>query len=166
MRAEPDEAEAFLKYAEALIYLERPREALNVFQKLLQTKPMHPMAHIGAAQSKSLLGGDPFPHLDAAIEINRAATIAVLKKTYDFRTLAPSEFETVYSLEELTRLLNVSSAEIKIFAENHNLPIASDNGSILESELSRWVGVQNRYNLLPFGLHWSAPTPRRLPDIY
>jgi tetratricopeptide (TPR) repeat protein len=165
IRAEPDEAEAFIRYAEALIYLEKPREALKVFQKLLQTKPMHPMAHIGAAQSKSLLGGDPYPHLDAALEINRTATITVLKKTYDYRTLSPSEFETVYSREELTRLLNVTPSEIKTFADKHNLPVAHDNGSMLESELSRWVGIQNRYNLLPFGLHWSAPTPRQLPDI-
>jgi len=165
IRVEPDEAEAHIRYAEALLYLERPREALKVFQKILQTQPMHPMAHIGAAQAKSLLGGDPYPHLDAAAEINKIATIAVLKKTYDFRTLSPSEFETVYSAEELIRILNVTHSELKTFTDTYNLPLAPHDGSIHESELSRWVGIQNRYNLLPYGLHWSAPTPRQLPDI-
>jgi len=165
LRVEPNEAEAYIRCAEALLYLERPREALKVFQKLLQNQPMHPMAHIGAAQSKSLLGGDPYPHLDAAFEISKTATTTVLKKTFDFRTLAPSEFETVYTAEEIARLLNVTLAELKTFADRHNLPLSPHDGAIHESELSRWVGIQNRYNLLPYGLHWSAPTPRQLPDI-
>ncbi|MDR0498413.1 MAG: hypothetical protein LBH03_01600 [Holophagales bacterium] len=165
MRAEPDETEAFIRYAEALIYLERPKEALKVFQNILQNKPMHPMAHIGAAQSKSLLGGDPYPHLDAAFELDKTATTSVLKETFDYRSIVHSEFETVYPLDELPRLLNVTQAEIKVFVSRHNMPLAPPDGSIHESELSRWVGIQNRYNLLPYGLHWSAPTPRKLPDI-
>ena len=35
--------------------------------------------------------------------------------------------------------------------------------AIRETELTRWVGIQNRYQLLPAGLHWTAPTPRSVP---
>jgi len=166
LRLEPDEPEAAVRHAEALIYLERPKEALKILQNLLQANPMHPMAHLGAAQAKSLLGGDPYAHLDAALELDKTATILVLKETFDYRSLAHSPFETVYASEELTRLLNITPAEFKTFVEKHKMPVSPSDGSIYESELSRWVGIQNRYNLLPYGLHWSAPTPRKLPEIY
>jgi tetratricopeptide (TPR) repeat protein len=165
IRAEPDEPEALIRQAEALIYLERPKEALEVFQKLLTSNPMHPMAHLGAAQAKSLLGGDPYPHLDAAMELDRPITVSVLKETFDYRTILHSAHEAAYTLDLLAGLLNVTPAEIKTFVNKHRLPLASPNSSIRESELSRWVGIQNRYNLLPYGLHWSAPTPRSLPEI-
>ena len=45
------------------------------------------------------------------------------------------------------------------------LPLAGSEGTVRESELARWVGVMNRYALLPGGLNWSAPTPRRLPEL-
>ena len=164
MGAEPEEAEAPIRHAEALLYLERPRDALRVLRALLQNNPMHPMAHIGAAQAKSLLGGDPYPHLDAAFELDGGFTEAVLKATFDYRALSHSANEASYTLPELQALLGVTRAELRTFAEERLMPLAED-GSIHESDLSRWVGIQNRYNLLPYPLHWSAPTPRKLPDI-
>jgi hypothetical protein len=165
MRAEPDEPEAHLRHGEALIYAERPNEALEIFQHLLRSNPMHPMAHLGAAQAKSLMGGDPFPHLDAALELNRAIAFSVLGETFDYRSLAHHANEASYQMNELPRLLGVTPAEIKTFVKKHQLPIAPDTESVRESELSRWVGIQNRYGLLPYPLHWSAPTPRKLPEI-
>lgn len=164
-RVEPDEPEAFIRYAEALIYLEKPKEALEVFQRLLGSNPMHPMAHLGAAQAKSLLGGNPYPHLDAAMELDRPIAVSVLKETFDYRSISYSTSEAAYTQDLLAGLLNVTPAEINTFVRKYHMPIASPNGSIHESELSRWVGIQNRYNLLPYGLHWSAPTPHSLPEI-
>jgi tetratricopeptide (TPR) repeat protein len=161
----PSEPESFVRHAEALLYLEKPKEALKVFQDLLLTNPMHPMAHIGAAQAKGFLGGDPYPHLDAALELNSPLTISVLKETFDYRAISHSIFEKVYPLSELPELLGVSLAELKTFMEKHQMPLNPNDGSIHESALSRWVGIQNRYNLLPSPLHWSAPTPRKLPEI-
>ena len=166
LRLQPDEAEAIVRHAEALIYLERPGEALTVLQRLLQANPMHPMAHIGVAQAKSLLGGDPYAHLDAALELDRSVTISVLRETFDYRSLSHPVSETVYTSGELHGLLNITPAMLKTFVNKFNLPLDVSKGSIHESELSRWVGIQNRYNLLPYGLHWSAPTPRKLPEIY
>jgi hypothetical protein len=165
MRAEPQEPEAHIRRGEALIYAERPKDALEIFQNLLRLNPMHPMAHLGAAQAKSLMGGDPFPHLDAALELNRAIAISVMTETFDYRSLARHANEASYAMNELPRLLGVTPAEIKTFAKNHQLPISPDTESVRESELSRWVGVQNRYGLLPYPLHWTAPTPRKLPEI-
>jgi hypothetical protein len=165
MCAEPDEPEAHLRHAEALIYAERPREALDIFQNMLKSNPMHAMAHIGAAQAKSLMGGDPFPHLDAATELNGTMTLSVLRETFDYRSLVAHPNEPSYSISELPKLLGVTPAEINTFAKNHQMPIAPDTESVRESELSCWVGVQNRYGLLPYPLHWSAPTPRKLPEI-
>jgi len=165
MRAEPNEPEAQLRHAEALIYAERPKEALEIFEGLLRSNPMHPMAHLGAAQAKSLMGGDPFPHLDAAVELNRTLAVSVLCETFDYRSLARHANEASYPANELPRLLGVTPSEIKTFAKSHQLPLAPDTESVRESELSRWVGVQNRYGLLPYPLHWSAPTPRKLPEI-
>ncbi|MCL1892651.1 MAG: hypothetical protein FWG02_00250 [Holophagaceae bacterium] len=164
-RSEPNEPEAFIRHAEALIYLERPKEALEICIQLLHTNPIHPLAHIGAAQAKSLLGGNPYPNLDAAVELDRSNTLLVLKESYDYRSITRKEYDVTYTQEMLTRLLNVTPAEVKTFVYKHHLPLAPSNGSISESELSLWVGIQNRYNLLPYGLHWSAPTPRSLPDI-
>jgi len=165
MCAAPDEIEAYLRYAEALIYVERPDEALDIFQNLLNSNPMHAMAHIGAAQAKSLMGGDPFPHLDAAVELNAAMAHSVLRETFDYRSLAAHPNEPSYLMSELPKLLGIASAEIKTFAKNHQMPINPETESVRESELSRWVGAQNRYGLLPYPLHWSAPTPRKLPEI-
>jgi len=164
-RLEPGEPEAFIRHGEALIYIERPREALKTFQNLLRSNPMHPMAHIGAAQAKCLLGGDPYPHLDAALELDKATTLAVLKETFDYRTLTRPEYETAYLLDELPRILGITTAELRILVEKYHLPVDTKDGFVGESVLSRWVGVQNRYNLLPKRLHWSAPTPTRLPEI-
>jgi hypothetical protein len=165
LRAEPEETEAIIRRAEALIYLERPKEALAIFLKLSRSNPMHPMAHLGVAQAKSLLGGNPYSYLDAALALDRATTMAVLKETFDYRSITHTDYDSVYSLELLTGLLNVTPAEIKAFVNKYHMPLRLPDGSIYESELSRWVGIQNRYNLLPNVIHWSAPTPRKLPEI-
>jgi tetratricopeptide (TPR) repeat protein len=165
MRFEPGEPEAALRHGEALVYLERPREALVVFQGLLKTNPFHAFAHLGAAQAKGLLGGDPFPHLDAAFELNSPLTLAVLRETFDYRALESKGGEPLYSFGRLPGLLGVTPSEIKTFADRHRMPLDERVGSIRESELSLWVGVMNRFSLLPYSLHWSAPTPIRLPDI-
>ncbi|MDR1840415.1 MAG: hypothetical protein LBQ86_00610 [Holophagales bacterium] len=166
LRFAQGEPEAFVRHGEALLYTERPREALKIFQELLRSNPMHPMAHIGAAQAKGLLGGDPYPHLDAALELDRATTLSVLRETFDYRSLVRAEFEAFYLLNELPGLLGVTPGEIKVFINKHRLPLDPKNRSVYESELSRWAGIQNRYNLLPYGLHWSAPTPVRLPEVF
>jgi len=165
MRCDPGEPEAALRHGEALVYLERPGEALAVFRAILGSSPMHPYAHIGAAQSRGLLGGDPFPHLDAAFELNSPLTVAVLRETFDYRTLSRAAHDAVYGAGRLPALLGVTPAELRAFAEERRMPLDGADGAIRESELSRWVGVQNRYGLLPFALHWSAPTPAGLPDV-
>jgi hypothetical protein len=168
MRAEPDVLEATIRHAEALIYLERPKEALEICQDLLRSNPMHPMVHLGVAQAQSLLGYNPYPHLDAAMALDRGITLTVLKETFDYRSISHPVFEATYQMDMLTGLLNVTPAEIKTFVAKHHLPISPSpkgSGMIHESELSRWVGIQNRYSLLPYGLHWSAPTPHKLPEI-
>jgi tetratricopeptide (TPR) repeat protein len=166
MRSEPGEPEASIRHGEALIYLGRPREALRVFQGLLMANSLHPFAHIGAAQAKALLGGDPYPHLDAAFELSSPLTVQVLKETFDYRSAEPRSGEASYPFEQLPGLLCVTPAEIMAFAEAHRMPLDELDGSIRESDLSLWVGVQNRFGLLPFPLHWSAPTPAKLPDVY
>jgi hypothetical protein len=71
--------------------------------------------------------------------------------------------ETIYATEDLPGVLGITSGEIRNFMENHGLPL--HGGQIRESELSRWVQIQNRYQLLPVGLHWLAPTPRHIPEL-
>ncbi len=161
---EPRSLEAHLRRGEALAHLERPREALEAFKAALRLDPMDVQAHLGAGQSVSLLGGDPFPHLDAAQELDPAFTRAVLKETYDYRLLDPQRSARVYAFEELPGLLGVSGAEAKSYIEADGLP-ATSLGEVQEDELARWVAIQNRYLLQRAALHWSAPTPRRLPEL-
>ena len=68
-------------------------------------------------------------------------------------------------MEDLPGLLGVSGAEVQDYGQYLGLPTAGPDGWVRESELARWVGIMNRYALLPGGLHWSAPTPRQLPEL-
>jgi len=160
---QPDNLEAKLRKGEALLHLERHPEALDTFTALLKASPMHALAHLGAAQARSYGGGNPCPHLDAALELNRETALSVLRETYDYRVLAPLPGEPSYPLEELPGLLGVTPGEVSLFQESHGLPCR--NGLVRESELSLWVSLQNRYQLLPIGLHWIAPTPRHIPEL-
>jgi tetratricopeptide (TPR) repeat protein len=160
---QPDNLEAKLRRGEALLHLERHGEALEVFTAILKANPVHALAHLGAAQARSYAGGNPCPHLDAAVELNREAALSVLRETFDYRVLRPLPGETRYPLEELPTLLGVTAGEVGIFLEQHGLP--SQDGQVREAELSLWVSIQNRYQLLPIGLHWLAPTPRHLPEL-
>ena len=72
---------------------------------------------------------------------------------------------TVYPITELPDLLGVSPSEIQDYLQNRGLPATGTRGGIRESELNRWVTLQNRYQLLPMGLHWMAPTPRHIPEL-
>jgi hypothetical protein len=150
---------------EALVYLHRNQEAAETFARLLKVNPVHPLAHLGAAQARSLAGGDPCPHLDAALELDRAATLSVLRETFDFRILAPIPDENTYPLDLLPTLLGVSPGEAEAFCRDWGLPVTGPGGRVRETELSRWVTIQNRYQLLPIGLHWLAPTPRHIPEL-
>ena len=161
---QPQDPEALLRRGECLISLERPGEAGESFARVLKTNPMHSLAHLGAAQARSLGGQDPFPHLDAALELDREATLSVLRETFDYRTLHPSPNENTYALDLLPALLGVSRGEVEAFCGERGLPLSAA-GTIREGELSRWVNIQNRYQLLPMGLHWLAPTPRHIPEL-
>jgi len=164
-KAEPDRIEARLRQGEALLRLGRAQEARAAFEAVLKVQPVHLLAHLGMAQALGLLGGNPFPHLDAAQELDPAATASVLRETFDYRLLAPPAGDRAHSLEALPPLLGVSGAEIQDFLQFLGLPMTGPEGTVRESELARWAGVMNRYALLPGGLNWSAPTPRRLPDL-
>jgi hypothetical protein len=157
--------EALLHRGEALLHLEHYREAQEAFAQVLMLHPAHPLAHIGAAQAKSYGGGDPCPHLDAALELNRLATLSVLRETFDYRVLMTIPGETSYSLGELSGVLGVSPGEVKAFIRERGLPTTGPEGTIREPELSRWVTLQNRYQLMPVGLHSMAPTPRHIPEL-
>lgn len=159
----PDDLDAQLRRGEALLHLERHQEALETFTAVLKVSPMHSLAHLGAAQARSYAGGNPFPHLDAAVELNREAALSVLRETFDFRVLPTISGEPVYPAEELPHLLGVTAGEVGLFMESHGLPCRA--GQVRESELSLWVSIQNRYQLLPIGLHWLAPTPRHVPEL-
>jgi hypothetical protein len=65
--------------------------------------------------------------------------------------------------DELPGLLGVSGAEVRAFIEQDGLP-STPEGEVREAELSHWVAIQNRYLLQRAALHWTAPTPRRLPE--
>jgi len=161
----PADPEALLRRGECLISLGRPQEAGEAFARILKTTPVHPLAHLGAAQARALAGLDPFPHLDAALELDREATLSVLRETFDFRTLQPSPGENTIPIELLPALLAVSPGEVDAFCVDHGLPVTGQGDAVRESELARWVNVQNRYQLLPMGLHWLAPTPRQIPEL-
>ncbi len=161
---DPRSSEAHLRRGEALVHLERPREALDAFKTALRLDPMDVQAHLGAGQAVSLMGGDPFPHLDAAQELDPAFTRAVLKETFDYRLLEGAPADRVYGFEDLPGLLGVSGAEARAYIEVDGLP-ATPQGEVLEPELARWVAIQNRYLLQRTALHWTAPTPRRLPEL-
>lgn len=161
----PDDLEPRIRKGEALLHLERPEVALEVFQGVLRAQPLHALAHIGAAQARGHLGGDPLPHLDAAIELDREATLSILRETFDHRILKPLPHATSYPLEDLPALLGVTHGELRALVLEHNLPVTQADGSVREPELSRWVMLQNRYQLLPFALSWLAPTPRHLPEL-
>ncbi|MBI4912588.1 MAG: hypothetical protein HY823_07615 [Acidobacteria bacterium] len=163
VQADPGNAEPLLRRGEALLALERPVEALEGFRKVLKVQPLHLLAHLGAAQAQAQLGGDPFPHLDAAMELDAAATRAVLEETFDYRILGPLRNDRRLAPEDLPQQLGLSAPEIRVLAANHGLPLGED-GSVRESELARWVGIQNRCQLRAAGLHWIAPTPRILPE--
>ncbi len=165
LQVRPSEPEALLRRGEALLHLERPREAQEAFTSVLKLHPVHPLAHLGAAQAKSYSGGDPLPHLDAAMELDKEATLSVLRETFDFRVLVPISGETLYPLDELASVLGVSPGEVRAFIRERGLPATGPGGTVREPELSRWVTLQNRYQLLPMGLHWMAPTPRHIPEL-
>jgi len=165
LQAKPQDAEALLRRGEALLHLERFGEAQEAFAALLKVNPVHPLGHLGSAQAKSYAGGDPCPHLDAALELDREVTRSVLQETFDYRVLLAIPGENHYAVEELPALLGVSPGEVKAFMAERGLPATGPQGSIREPELSRWVTIQNRYQLLPVGLHWLAPTPRHIPEI-
>lgn len=164
LAAEPGSTDAHLRRGEALLALGRPAEALDDFLSVLKIQPLHVLGHLGAAQAQAMLGADPFPHLDAALELDRSVTRAVLEETFDYRIHAPQPHERAIAFEELPSLLGVSSAELRTLAAHNGLPL-DDEGSIRESELARWVGIQNRCGLRASGLHWTAPTPRILPQL-
>ncbi|WP_257305427.1 hypothetical protein [Geothrix campi] len=164
-KAEPGRIEAHLRQGEALLRLGRAQEARAAFETVLKAHPVHLLAHLGMAQALGLLGGNPFPHLDAAQELDPAATASVLRETFDYRLLAPPAGDRTHSLEALPPLLGVSGAEVQDFLQFLGLPMTGPEGTVREAELARWTGVMNRYALLPGGLNWSAPTPRRLPDL-
>jgi hypothetical protein len=161
----PASPEALLMHGEAMLHLQRHPEAGESFARLLKSNPVHPLGHLGAAQARSLAGGDPCPHLDAALELDRAATLSVLRETFDYRILAPLPRESTYPLDVLPILLGVSPGEADTFCRERGLPVTGPAGSVRETELSRWVTIQNRYQLLPMGLHWLAPTPRHIPEL-
>ncbi len=163
--AEPRLLEARLRHGEALLGLGRADEARRIFESVLKEQPLHPLAHLGMAQALGLLGGNPFPHLDAAQELDPTLVASVLCETFDFRIQQPPPGERLYPQEELPSLLGVSGAELGAFHAERGLPATGPSGEVRESELSRWVGVMNRYHLLPQTLHWSAPTPRKLPEL-
>jgi len=165
LKVDPASAEARLRMGEALLRLGRAQEARAAFEAVLKGQPVHLLAHLGMAQALGLLGGNPFPHLDAAQELDPAATASVLRETFDYRLLTAPGGDQLYRMEELPGLLGVSGAEIQDFVQFLGLPQTGPGGAVRESELARWAGVMNRYALLPGGLHWSAPTPRRLPEL-
>lgn len=161
----PGNPEGLLRRGECLLHLQRPREAGEAFAQLLKRNPVHPLAHLGAAQARSLQGGDPCPHLDAALELDRAVTLSVLRETFDFRVLPRLSNENGYPFDILPELLGVSPGEVKTFCQERGLPVTGSGGAVRETELARWVTLQNRYQLLPMGLHWLAPTPRHIPEL-
>ncbi len=165
VRAEPGRLEAQLRLGEAHLRLGRAREARAAFEAVLKAQPVHLLGHLGMAQALGMLGGNPFPHLDAAQELDPAATASVLRETFDYRLLEPPAGDRLHPLEALPPLLGVSGAEVQDFLQFLGLPFTGPEGTVRESELARWTGVMNRYALLPGGLNWSAPTPRRLPDL-
>lgn len=165
IKAEPGRVEARLRHGEALLRLGRAQEARAAFEALLKIHPVHLLAHLGMAQALGLMGGNPFPHLDAAQELDPAATASVLRETYDYRLLTPPQGDRNHALEELCPMLGVSGAEVQDYVRFLGLPVGAAEGTVSEAELARWVGVMNRYALLPGGLHWSAPTPRQLPEL-
>ena len=165
IRVDPGRIEAHLRLGEALLRLGRSQEARAEFESVLKVHPVHLLAHLGMAQALGLLGGNPFPHLDAAQELDPTATASVLRETYDYRLLAPWSGDGGHPLHALPDLLGVSMAEIQDYRQFLGLPLSGPEGSVRESELARWVGIMNRYALLPNGLNWSAPTPRRLPEL-
>lgn len=165
LKAEPASPEARLRLGEALLHLGRAAEARAAFEGVLRVQPVHLLGHLGMAQALALLGGNPFPHLDAAQELDPTATASVLRETFDYRLAVPPTGEQLYPVEDLPGLLGVSGAEVQDFIRFLGLPVTGTGGSVRESELARWAGIMNRYALLPGGLHWSAPTPRRLPEL-
>ncbi|HEX9082432.1 MAG TPA: tetratricopeptide repeat protein, partial [Holophagaceae bacterium] len=165
LKADPTSPEARLRMGEALLHLGRAQEARGAFEAVLKAQPVHLLGHLGMAQALALLGGNPFPHLDAAQELDASATASVLRETFDYRLSAPPGGDPLYALEELPGLLGVSGAEVQDFLKYLGLPQTGPSGSVRGSELARWVGIMNRYALLPGGLHWSAPTPRHLPEL-
>lgn len=165
VKAEPERIEAKLRHGEALLRLGRAQEARAAFETVLKVHPVHLLAHLGMAQALGLLGGNPFPHLDAAQELDPAATASVLRETFDYRLLTSPPGDRVHGQEELPSVLGVSGAEVQDYIQFLGLPLAGPEGTVRESELARWVGVMNRYALLPGGLNWSAPTPRQLPEL-
>jgi hypothetical protein len=165
IKAEPGRVEARLRHGEALLRLGRTQEARAAFEAVLKVHPVHLLAHLGMGQALGLMGGNPFPHLDAAQELDPAATASVLRETYDFHLMVPPPGDRHHGLEELPALLGVSGAEVQDYFQFLGLPQNGPGGGVRESELARWVGVMNRYALLPGGLNWSAPTPRRLPEL-
>jgi tetratricopeptide (TPR) repeat protein len=163
LRVQPDHLEARIRRGEALLHLERDAEAQVAFASILKANPVHVLAHLGAAQARSHGGGDPCPHLDAALELDRPLTLSVLRETFDYRILVLVPGETPYGEEDLPAMLGVTSGEVRVFAEKHGLPLRE--GRVRESELARWVLLQNRYQLLPMAIHWLAPTPRYIPEL-
>lgn len=162
---EPSNLVARIRLGEALLALERPAEAKTAFETVLKVEPLNLLGHLGTAQALAKMGGDPFPHLDASLELDREGTRAVLRETFDYRLHQPLAGERSYELGHLPMMLGLSSAEVLDLVQRGSLPATGLEGGVRESELARWVGVMNRYQLLSTVLNWSAPTPRKLPEL-
>ena len=89
----------------------------------------------------------------------------MLRETFDYRIPNRLPNENTYPADVLPNLLGVSAGEVDAFRNERGLPVTGPEGCVRESELSRWVTIQNRYQLLPIGLHWLAPTPRHIPEL-
>ena len=116
-KVEPDRVEAKLHRGEALLRLGRAQEARALFELVLKVNPVHLLAHLGMAQALGMLGGNPFPHLDAAQELDPAATASVLRETFDYRLLTAPTGDRNHSLEDLPPLLGVSGAEVQDYLQ-------------------------------------------------
>ena len=157
-RAEPGRMEAHLRHGEALLRLGRAPEARAAFEAVLKAQPMHLLAHLGMAQALGLLGGNPFPHLDAAQELDPAATASVLRETFDYRLLAPPAGDRVHTLEALPSVLGVSGAEVQDFLSSWACPPRAPTAPS-RGRTGPLGGVMNRYALLPVGSTGPPPPP-------
>lgn len=164
LHVEPESIEAMTFSADCDLGLGKVAEAQVQFQKVVTRQPKDAAAYLGLAQCALLFGQSAIPFLDAAIELDAPLTKDVLLHHCTYRLQVRPTSPPFWSLEQLPEILGLSPGEIKSTLRPDHLHDPEHQG-FHPQEISQWVTVMNRFQLLKTLINWNAPTSHAVPSI-